>query len=199
MKKLLFPLLLSGMFIIASCEKPDIQEEFQQEQSSPSTDNGEFLLKNGHGNQGQGPRVLNFRTHLSGAQEVPPAETNATGQAIFQLRKNGTELHYKVIVANIENVTMAHIHLAPAGVNGPVVAWLYPSGPPPQLIPGPFNGVLAQGVITSTNLVGPLLGESLSDLMDAIIAGNAYVNVHTQQFPGGEIRGQIWGNVPGGF
>ena len=199
MKKLLFPLLLSGMFIIASCEKPDIQEEVLHEQSSRSADNGEFLLKNGQGNQGQGPRVLNFRTQLSGDQEVPPVETNATGQAIFQLRKNGTELHYRLIVANIENVTMAHIHLAPAGANGPVVAWLYPSGPPAQLIPGPSNGVLAQGVITSASLVGPLSGESLSDLMDQIIAGNAYVNVHTSQFPPGEIRGQVWGNAPGGF
>jgi hypothetical protein len=136
-----------------------------------------------------GPR--NFRAHLNGAQEVPPADTRAQGQAIFRLSKDGESLHYKLIVANIENVTMAHIHLAPAGVNGPVVAWLYPAGPPPQLIEGRFNGVLAEGVITAADLVGPLAGADLGDLVDEIVAGNTYVNVHTSQFPGGEVRGQI--------
>lgn len=133
----------------------------------------------------------NFRTHLSGGEEVPPVMTRAQGQAIFQLSKDGTELSYKLIVSNIENVTMAHIHLAPAGVNGPVVAWLYPDGPPPQLIAGRFSGVLAEGTITAANLVGPLLEASLDDLIEAMRAGDTYVNVHTSQYPPGEVRGQI--------
>jgi hypothetical protein len=86
---------------------------------------------------------------------------------------------------------MAHIHLAPAGANGSVVAWLYPSSPPAQLIPGRSNGILAEGVITAANLIGPLAGGSMEDLLEAMQAGNTYVNVHTVQFPGGEIRGQI--------
>jgi hypothetical protein len=133
----------------------------------------------------------NFGTNLSGAEEVPPVETLARGQAIFQLSKDGTELSYKLIVANIENVTMAHIHLGAAGVNGPVVVWLYPSAPPPQLIEGRFDGVLAEGLITADDLVGPLAGASMDDLIDAIRAGNTYVNVHTSQYPPGEVRGQI--------
>ena len=133
----------------------------------------------------------NFRAHLSGAEEVPPADTPAQGQAIFKLSADGTELHYKLIVANIENVTQAHIHLAPVGQNGGVVAWLYPAGPPAQLILGRSPGVLAAGTITGDDLVGELAGQSLDDLIDAIKAGNAYVNVHTAQFPGGEVRGQI--------
>jgi len=135
--------------------------------------------------------VQNFRTHLSGAEEVPPADTRAQGQATFQLSKDGTELRYRLIVANIQNVTMAHIHLAPAGVNGPVIAWLYPAAPPAQLIPGRVNGVLGEGVLTAGNLVGPLAGQPFQTLVEAIMAGNAYVNVHTSQFPPGEIRGQI--------
>jgi hypothetical protein len=133
----------------------------------------------------------NFRAHLSGSEEVPPADTRAQGQAIFQLSKDGTELSYKLIVANIENVTMAHIHLAPRGQNGPVVVWLYPEGPPPQLISGRFNGVLAEGVITEADLVGPLAGASFDDFIAEIRAGKTYVNVHTSQFPPGEVRGQI--------
>jgi hypothetical protein len=133
----------------------------------------------------------NFVAHLTGAEEVPPVETRAQGQAIFQLSKDGTEIRYKLIVANIENLRQAHIHLAPRGVNGPVVAWLYPSAPPAELIPGRFSGVLAEGTITAENLVGPLAGQSLADLVAAMQAGNTYVNVHTSAYPGGEVRGQI--------
>lgn len=133
----------------------------------------------------------NYRTHLSGGDEVPVVVTNAQGQAIFKLSDDGTELYYKLNVANIENVLQAHLHLAPAGANGPVVAWLYPSAPPAQLIPGRTNGTLAQGTITSSNLVGPLAGQSLQDLIDAIDAAGTYVNVHTTAHLGGELRGQL--------
>jgi hypothetical protein len=88
-------------------------------------------------------------------------------------------------------VLMAHIHIGPAGVNGPVVVWLYPEGPPPQLIEGRFDGILAEGVITEADLVGMLAGMTMDDLVAEMLAGNTYVNVHTTQFPGGEIRGQI--------
>lgn len=133
----------------------------------------------------------NFRTHLKGENEVPSVETNAQGQATFKLSNDGESIHYKLIVANIENVLMAHIHNAPAGVNGGVVVWLYPSSPPPQLIEGRFQGVLAEGTITSDDLVGDLAGQTLEDLLDEMKAGNTYVNVHTTQNPGGEVRGQI--------
>jgi hypothetical protein len=133
----------------------------------------------------------NFVAHLSGGEEVPPVETRATGQAKFQLSRDGTEISYRLIVANIQNVTQSHIHLGAAGTNGPVVAWLYPEGPPAQLIPGRSSGVLAMGTITEQDLVGQLAGQPLEDLLAAMEAGNTYVNVHTSQFPPGEIRGQI--------
>lgn len=135
--------------------------------------------------------VHNYRTHATGAEEVPVRDTRAQGQAVFQLSADGTRLSYRLMVANIENVTQAHIHLAPPGVNGPVVLWLYPSGPPAVEIPGRVQGVLGQGVATSADLVGPLAGMTLADLVAEIETGNAYVNVHTTRFPPGEIRGQI--------
>jgi hypothetical protein len=144
----------------------------------------------------------NFRTHLSGGAEVPVRDTKAQGQANFKLSKDGTALEYKLIVANIENINQAHIHTAAEGVNGPIVAWLYPAAPPAQPIPGRTNGVLAEGTITAANLVGPFAGQPLSVLIEAIEAANTYVNVHTTDgveppntgpgdFPGGEIRGQL--------
>lgn len=137
--------------------------------------------------------VLNFAAPLDAEQEVadPPVESDATGVATFQYRAGSGEIHYRLIVANIENVRMAHIHVAPAGVNGPVVVWLYPDAPPPQVIPGRTDGILATGVITADSLVGMLAGAEISDLLELMIAGETYVNVHTDQYPPGEIRGQI--------
>jgi hypothetical protein len=134
----------------------------------------------------------NFAAHLNGAKQVPsPVDTQAQGQAIFKLKADGTELHYKLIVANIEDVIMAHIHLGAADENGPVAVWLYPDGPPPQQIPGRFDGVLAEGVITDASIVPGVPLTSLADLIDVIRAGGAYVNLHTVANPPGEIRGQI--------
>jgi hypothetical protein len=132
-----------------------------------------------------------FTAPVRGAAEVPPRESDAVGNAGFQLSLDGTRLRYVLLIGRLDNVTQAHIHLAPPGQNGPVVAWLYPSAPPAQPIPGEFNGVLGEGVITAANLVGPLQGQPFSALVDAIRAGNTYVNVHTQQWPGGELRSQI--------
>src|SRR5213594_129632 len=118
----------------------------------------------------------NFVAHLAGENEVPPRDTRAQGQAIFHLSKDGSSLEYRLIVANIDNVIASHIHVAPAGVNGPIVAFL--AGP---FAPGGgrTDGVLATGTITAANLVGPLAGHPFSDLVDAMNAGNTYVNVHT--------------------
>ena len=147
------------------------------------------------------PESKNFGAHLSGDEEVPPRDTNATGQAIFKLSKDGQTLSYKLIVANINNVTAAHIHLIVANNIGPPVAFLYGH----SMVPpggGRLNGVIARGTISQADLIGPLAGLPFSELIKAMRAGNTYVNVHTNDgvaptntgpgdFPGGEIRGQI--------
>ena len=145
----------------------------------------------------------NFATHLKSREEVPPIgvviDSRAQGQAIFHLSEDGNTLEYKLIASNIDNVVQAHIHLGPVGVNGPIVAFLYGPVAPGA---GRHDGVLSEGTITAANLVGPLEGHSLSDLIAAIQDGGAYVNVHTNDgiapvntgpgdFPGGEIRGQL--------
>ena len=137
------------------------------------------------------PASGHHHAHMTGAQEVPARDTLAQGQTTFRISRDGESISYRLIVANIENVLQAHIHMAPAGSNGGIVVWLYPSAPPAQLIPGRTQGVLAEGVITASSLVNALAGAPLSDLIDAMRAGNTYVNVHTTQFPPGEVRGQI--------
>jgi hypothetical protein len=124
-----------------------------------------------------GGAVQLFEANLTGTEEVPAVNTGASGRAVFALSEDLTTLHYRVMVHDISNITMAHIHEAPFGVNGPVVHWLTPQPPnDPILAPGsPVSGsiTLAEG--------------QLQDLLD----GNYYVNVHTTAYPGGEIRGQI--------
>ncbi len=139
-----------------------------------------------------GGRHRHFLAYLIGANQVPAVQTDARGLALFKLDPAGETLRYKLLVAKIEDVQMAHIHLGAAGENGPVVAWLYPEdGPPPQQIEGEFTGVLARGTVTADDLVGELEDESMDALVSAIEAGDAYVNVHTEANPDGEIRGQI--------
>ncbi|TVR71395.1 MAG: ScyD/ScyE family protein [Sphaerobacteraceae bacterium] len=137
------------------------------------------------------PVVQTFSTVMSGDEEVPAVMTSATGSATFVVSQDGNSVSFEVSLENLSNTTMAHIHMAGVGENGPVVAWLYPDSPPAELIPGSFSGVLASGTITAGDLVGPLAGEGINALIDAMIAGNTYVNVHTEAFPAGEVRGQI--------
>lgn len=131
---------------------------------------------------------FNFTTSLKGDNEVPSNDSKAAGTAIVKISRDETYLEYKLIVANIDDVVMSHFHMAPAGTNGGVVVWLFgKEGPAPA---GDFNGVLAEGVITEDDVVGALNGD-FQALLDAIRAGNIYVNVHTTEFPGGEVRGQL--------
>src|SRR5437773_2303076 len=81
----------------------------------------------------------NARTHLTGDEEVPPTGSAAQGQAVYRLSPDGTSIHFRVLVANIDNTLMAHIHMAPPGVNVGIVQLLRPSRPPPVLVPGRFG------------------------------------------------------------
>jgi hypothetical protein len=141
------------------------------------------------GGGAQSPMV--FVAHLWGREQVPTVNTQALGVATFEVAADGASVRYRLEVSRAVNVQMAHIHVAPPGQNGPIVVWLYPPAPPPQLKPGRFDGELASGVITAANLTGPLARQPLSALLDRIRVGEAYVNVHTVAYPAGEIRGQI--------
>ncbi len=128
----------------------------------------------------------NFSAHLSGGEENPPVATGATSQALFQLNASGTALSFKLVVANIDNVVVAHIHCAPVGVNGPVGVTLISGGGP-----GPTDGILSQGVITAPNAGNGCGWSDLAAVVAAMNSGNTYVNVHTLANLSGEIRGQI--------
>ncbi len=128
-----------------------------------------------------------FKTALSGSEVVPAVMTTAKGEATFTLGKDGKELMYKVTVSDIENVTAVHIHAGKMGKNGPPVALVDIKGKKA----GKFSGTLAEGKITAKELLGSLKGKTVKDLVKEIEAGDTYINVHTDKYPDGELRGQI--------
>src|ERR671930_930964 len=127
-----------------------------------------------------------FDAKLTGKDEVPAKDTKATGVAEFTVT-GANSMSYKVTVNNMEKVTAAHIHQGKVGENGPIVVTLFKTNSPSATT----NGILSQGTITSAKFEGPLAGKQLSDLINMINNGEAYVNVHTQANPKGEIRGQL--------
>jgi hypothetical protein len=129
-----------------------------------------------------------FKARLTGAQEVPPVASPGTGRATFRLSEDGSKLRFRLTAQGLNNrITQAHIHLAPRGVNGGIVAFLFP------LTDKGVNreGFEVAGTLTKDDLIGGLKDKPLSSLLEAMRSGGAYVNIHTVVHPGGEIRGQI--------
>jgi hypothetical protein len=114
-----------------------------------------------------------FTANLDGSQENPPVTTNATATASLTLTDAGLE--FSLTVEGL-TITAAHFHNGAVGVNGGVV----------RGITDEFTGNTASGIWTSTD-TQPLTPELIADLL----AGNLYLNVHTAEYPGGEIRGQV--------
>jgi hypothetical protein len=120
-----------------------------------------------------------YTAKLAGNNEVPPVTTPATGTAQFQLRSIFAypiySMHYNLSTTNLKGFTVANIYLGKAGENGQPVASLS----------------MGNGTIYDGDLKGPLAGKFVIELPRIMANGSAYVNVHTQQNPNGEIRGQI--------
>ena len=128
--------------------------------------------------------ATSFTAALSGANEVPPVTTTATGSATLSV--SGAAITYTVNVTDLQNdAVVAHIHVAQTGANGPVRLNLCGTGAPEPACSTTPTGVLATG----TN--GTTLDITFDELLTAMRTGGAYVNVHTSANQGGEIRGQI--------
>src|ERR671934_1995235 len=105
-----------------------------------------------------------FTANLKGSNEVPPVDTLATGTAKLQVSSNGKDMNYDLSAMNLNGFMMAHIHQGKAGENG-------------QPLTAPLS--IGKGKITSSDLQGPLAGKQISDLVNIMKNGQAYVNVHT--------------------
>ena len=137
-----------------------------------------------------------LRARLAGTQEVPAVSTDASGG--FQARLVGEALHYELRYADLEGaISQAHIHFGQRSVNGGVAAFLCSNlgNGPTGTQACPASPATITGIITSTDVVGPaaqgLAPGEFDELVRALRNGTAYVNVHTNTFPGGEIRAQL--------
>src|SRR5687767_13196926 len=121
-----------------------------------------------------------FFAYLSGAQENPPVATSATGYARIFLNEGAGTLNFSVVFNNLSSNAIAHhIHTGAIGVNGPVTIDL-----------GAISGT--SGAFTGTRTITPAQ-------IVALRQHGMYVNVHSANFGGGEIRGQLGGKRPVDF
>ncbi len=128
-----------------------------------------------------------FTANLTGQNEVPRKDTNATGSFEMELSGDGKISRYGLNTTNIKNVISAHIHQGGNNTNGPVVVTLsIPKNPN-----GTSNQISSKGIVFSKLFEGPLKGKYVSDLMKLVSDGKAYVNVYTKDNPQGEVRGQL--------
>ena len=118
--------------------------------------------------------VTTLAAALNGANERPnPGDPDGSGFALVIIDPEAGTVRYAIFVANIETPVAAHIHRGTSDVAGPVVVNFNPS----------FSNGSAVGTVTAGNT--PLLEEIISN------PGAFYVNVHTADFPGGAVRGQL--------
>ena len=132
-----------------------------------------------------------FQADLAGSNEVPARDTGATGGCGFVVE--GDRVDFSISTKALSSAVVgAHIHIGAAGSNGPVrVPFIGPNLAGTNTVT-PFNapnpGILIDGSFGSSDVTG---GLTLNDVLTAMRSGNAYCNIHTTSFPGGEIRGQI--------
>ncbi|MGB7273222.1 MAG: spondin domain-containing protein, partial [Geitlerinemataceae cyanobacterium] len=156
---------------------------------------------------------------LNGVQEVPlPTNSAATGSSFLTLNETGNALEYSLTVSGLDfgqllgtapqtsdpgdDVTRLHIHNGERGVNGPVAFGLFDLVAPEaggqdaddlEILANPDGSVTLSGIWEETDPALIPLSQFVSEIRDAEPGEDIglYWNVHTNRFPGGEIRGQI--------
>jgi len=125
-------------------------------------------------------QIIELRATINSAQENNPSNhspATGTAQMFYDVAKNTFDLF--ITINNLSNTaTNSHIHEAPAGTNGSVV-----TGFGAESIP--------QYTRTGTTLTGTFIGVKHLGDPRKLIQGGAYYNIHSAQFPGGEVRGQL--------
>lgn len=137
----------------------------------------------------QASNAINFNVSLSGDNEATPVVTDTSGTAILHVDRSLSEIRIKLTVRNGDaalGAAGAHFHCAPAGENGPVVAFVAGSFPPGY--DGDFE---LRATLTDDSIINPACGANIMELVGSMLDGNVYLNVHSTDHPGGVIRGQV--------
>jgi len=153
-----------------------------------------------------------IKARLTGYEEVPSVSTPASGEFEAKISRDEGMIEYELSYSGlVGTVQQSHIHFAQKGVNGSIVVWLCQTTttPAPLSVAGltpfcPQSGTVT-GTITAANVITAgtasqqIVAGELAEVIGAIRAHRAYVNVHaTPLNPSGEIRGQVGGHGRGG-
>ena len=133
--------------------------------------------------------AVNFRAVLSGDNEVPPVDTETSGTALLHVNQQLTEITIKLDISNADNIlgaAGAHLHCAPEGSNGPVVAFIAGA-----FTPGYDGSVQLRATLNDSNITNVTCGATIADLVESMLDGQVYLNVHSAAWPGGVIRDQV--------
>jgi hypothetical protein len=130
---------------------------------------------------GNGQMTIKFGAHLTGDQVVPSVDTEANGQfnGLCMMSDDTMYTKYELNAGNIQHVMAAHIHAGAPGETGDIIATLFTRT---NNIDGTKKGFHIMGML------GPTETDAVKE---ALMNGGAYVNIHTEAFPDGEIRGQL--------
>ena len=139
-----------------------------------------------------------IREHLTGYEEVPAISTAASGDFRATLRASQGEIVYRLSYTALSgDVTQAHIHFGQISVNGGISAFLCSNlgNGPAGTQACPSAPATIHGTIRATDIIGGASSQGIQPgdfgpILRAIKTGTTYVNIHTDKYPGGEIRGQ---------
>jgi CHRD domain len=141
----------------------------------------------------------NFEVELTGFEEVPAVSTVASGEFEARINRSEQRVDYRLSYEDLEApVLFAHIHIGQKDVNGGVTVFLCGGGTKPT--PCPQSGTVEDSfgptdVVSSPQATSQgLAAGEFDELIRAMRAGMTYANVHSQKFPGGEVRGQLNGD-----
>jgi CHRD domain len=143
-----------------------------------------------------GDDELAFKARLTGDKEVPPVVTDTSGRAEIKFSQDLSMAEFVLRVSDGTRLTQAHIHCAPAGFNGPIVAFLAGFHDLGWDVDGKW---IDNATLTDDNIIFGATPTAtcrhtiatLADLAEAINDGDAYVNVHSDLNRAGEVRGQL--------
>jgi len=130
-----------------------------------------------------------FTSKLSENNQTVPVDTNLTGQMSLNVPQDETEINFQMKISGTANISSALVHLGENGQNGEAIADLLNNTKKDKL--KEQNGVVINGKILDSDLIGPMKGKTLNDLINAMSDGQTYVSVTTSTYPKGQISGQI--------
>jgi hypothetical protein len=144
-----------------------------------------------------------IKVHLVGYQETPlTINTSASADFTAKIRSDGTAIDYELTYRDLSSpITQSHIHFGRPAITGMIVLFLCTNLTPPAGVPTPqacpqTNPAMITGTLTKDNVIPrPAQGidpgaSGFAEMLQAIRAGAAYVNVHSTTYPSGEIRRQ---------